>query len=313
MKKTKVLLCLCCLLAALLATACSGGKKPGRKLTVVSRAALEKVLEINELQSLEYIYNSYVIAYDDADKARMAALDAFFAAPRVTEENFEEAKTALLALVDAIPDVDADADDSSDAWLGTAATFIETYYDAAMPRLESLYNATTSDMARWNTMLKILPKVIDLFSHNDTISDTTYADYSENWKRLKDEYKEEKKKSYTYAVAYRGTVRAGIDQPIQFSVDDGASVVTVKIPQVKILDITVEPKEDTMRFLYKKSKYKKGNIKAVLQLCENDLRAKVADAPAFLELAEQNVIETIKALCAPFEKTSSYTFVVTGA
>ena len=86
----------------------------------------------------------------------------------------------------------------------------------------------------------------------------------------------------------------------------------VAIPSVKILEMNIVPDESTMRFLYRKSKYKKGNIKVVLKLCEDDLRSKVDGNTAFLLLAEQNVIATIQALCEPFAQATSYTFIVSG-
>lgn len=300
MKKTRGVFCACCVLAAFLGTACVGGKKPNKKLSIESRAALEKVLEINELQSLEYIYNSYVIDYDDSDRKRITEFEAFFARPFVTEANYESVKAIVAPVLT----------DSNHEPTAAYQELLDAFADHL--GVEDL----TVEIGNSSMVLSKRERVADLlfllFLTDNGICGS-YDDYKVHWEKLKADFSDSKKSSMTYAVAYRGTVRAGINEPIQFSVDDENAVVTVTIPQVKILDINIEPNEETMRFLYKKRKYKKGNIKSVLKLCEDDLRAKVAHNTAFLELAEQNVIETIQALCTPFEKTSAYTFVVTGA
>jgi len=42
------------------------GKGGSKRLDVKTSALLEKVIEINELQTVEYTYNSYAIAYDES-------------------------------------------------------------------------------------------------------------------------------------------------------------------------------------------------------------------------------------------------------
>lgn len=296
MEKRKVIiaaLCGGCVLLcgffALLAVSHHDIRKPHKGLKVKSRAALEKVLEINELQSLEYIYNSYVIAYEDDVKEVFTLVDAFFAAELVSEANYGTFKEEFSSLRPVLVAEDSEFDKHV---MQKTKEFAKTYYGL---------DVSNDKLFRF-VLTYYFPAMVP----------ETFAEYTEEIKNAKNEWREERKESYKYAVAYRGTVRAGINEPVTFSVDDRASVVRVTIPAVKVLDVNIEPNEETMRFLYKKSKFDKGNIKKILKLCEDDLRSKVSGNPAFLELAEQNVIETIKILCAPFEKSTAYTFIVEG-
>ena len=299
MEKRKVIiaaLCGGCVLLcgffALLAVSHHDIRKPHKGLKVKSRAALEKVLEINELQSLEYIYNSYVIAYEDDVKERSTLVDAFFAAELVSEANYGTFKEEFSSLWPVLVAEDSEFDKHV---MQKTKEFAKTYYGLdvknAMKNVDFL-----------SVLTILFPAMVP----------ETFAEYTEEIKNAKNEWREKRKESYKYAVAYRGTVRAGINEPVTFSVDDKASVVRVTIPAVKILDVNIEPNVETMRFLYRKSKFDKGNIKEILKLCEDDLRSKVSGNTEFLELAEQNVIETIKILCAPFEKSTAYTFIVEG-
>lgn len=296
MEKRKIIIaaiCGCCVLLcgffALLAVSHHDIRKPHKGLKVKSRAALEKVLEINELQSLEYIYNSYVIAYEDDVKEVFTLVDAFFAAELVSEANYGTFKEEFSSLRPVLVAEDSEFDKHV---MQKTKEFAKTYYGL---------DVSNDKLFRF-VLTYYFPAMVP----------ETFAEYTEEIKNAKNEWREERKESYKYAVAYRGTVRAGINEPVTFSVDDRASVVRVTIPAVKVLDVNIEPNEETMRFLYKKSKFDKGNIKEILKLCEDDLRSKVSGNTAFLELAEQNVIETIKILCAPFEKSTAYTFIVEG-
>ena len=177
--KQKLALCLCGALVAA-ATGCSRGKpSAGKKLSVRSRAALEKVLEINELQSLEYIYNSYAIDCDDGTKAAIALFDAFFSHPLLTEADYAAAQADFAALTDA----------ADWAFAALYADFLQTHY--------GLSGVNADEAAA------LVSTVVALFS---TTSD--YAAYSEAWHERQSAYtaarKDRQKAQMTYAVAYRG-------------------------------------------------------------------------------------------------------------
>ena len=121
----------------------------------------------------------------------------------------------------------------------------------------------------------------------------------------------ETEKDRRYAISYRGIVRAGIDEPPTVQVE--GNTIYVDVPNAKILEYNVSTEAETMKFLYFKNKYKKNpNIKKHLSICRNDLRSKVINNQKILYLANENAKETIKALCMPFKKSSSYNFVVEG-
>lgn len=219
MEKRKIIIaaiCGCCVLLvglfALMAVSHHDIRKPLKGLKVKSRAALEKVLEINELQSLEYIYNSYVIAYEDDVKEVFTLVDAFFAAELVSEANYGTFKDEFSSLR---PVLVADDSEFDKHIMQKTKEFAKTYYG-----LDVSDGVYVSDIFRCVLTLYFPAMVPE-----------TFAEYTEIIKNAKNEWREERKESYKYAVAYRGTVRAGINEPVTFSVDDRASVVTGDNPR----------------------------------------------------------------------------------
>ena len=69
--KQKKLILLFCIFGLLITTSCKN-----RKLSINIKTNLEKILEINELQTLEYVYNSYVIITSEKTQEKLDEIEA---------------------------------------------------------------------------------------------------------------------------------------------------------------------------------------------------------------------------------------------
>lgn len=278
----------------------------GRRFSVDAKASLEKVLEINELQSVEYVYNSYVIYGKYKTEYEKWFLDALKKS-NVTEANFNQLKQDFNGFMKEIEEM-AKKDVSENELDEEFKEFMKKWY----PNLIEFYE---DDFAEeyFGGLVAVLVYFSDY--KNDIFDDyyllglfppDSYSGYEEMLTYL---FRNNTSSNDGYAVSYRGNVRLGINEPVTFTINDDESEIIVNIPKIKILDCTVVPDEKTMHFIYFDNKYKKsGIIKEVLTLCNSDLSSKIKSNTELFKLAEQNIITTLEALCLPFKNNMSYNF-----
>ncbi len=123
---------------------------------------------------------------------------------------------------------------------------------------------------------------------------------------------EKKPEEVDYYVSYEATVEAGIDlDQVNITMDAETKTVTVTIPGVRITDSTVDI--HTMDFIFYNDK---ANTSSVTQeayaACEADVDEETKTHEAILDLANQNAVNVVKALLAPFieQAGSDYSLVV---
>lgn len=107
-------------------------------------------------------------------------------------------------------------------------------------------------------------------------------------------------KTLKYHVAYEGIVKAGIDfEDIQIEVDEEKKIITITIPDVKILDCAVD--EGTLEFIFEKDKYNKETVAAeAYKLCLADLEDRAEQEPELIDLARENALSAVKGLIEPW-------------
>lgn len=126
------------------------------------------------------------------------------------------------------------------------------------------------------------------------IADLSTAEYTYN---SIEEVKNEKGET-KYHVAYKGTVKAGVNfEKIQIIESD--KKITVIIPSIEIQDVSVDTNLD---YIFTKNKYNTETIYAeAYSKCIEDLNEKAKTNPTLLATAKESAVDTIKALLRPFE------------
>lgn len=236
-----------------------------RKFSVDISTSLEKVLDIQELHTVEYTYNSYAIVYKTVygmdvynkyhELAKIISADRKALEAR-QYKNFDELK--------------ADAERKS-VELGNLYAEFYSEFDSY------------AELCEIEELLKLKPKKAD-----------------------------KKITTIKYAVSYEGIVRAGIDENILFEKDEANKKITVKVPRVKILDTIVTiPSDKTNKSLIvydNKSVADPKWVSEAHKLCKEDLKSKIDADLEFLNIAQENAVNTVKAFVEPFRKNTDYDF-----
>ena len=123
---------------------------------------------------------------------------------------------------------------------------------------------------------------------------------------------EKKPEQIDYYVSYEATVDAGIDlDQVNITMNEETKTVTVKVPDVRITNSTVDIK--TLDFIFYNDK---SNTSSVTQeayaACIADVDEETKRHDAIFDLARQNAVNVIKALVTPFieQEGPEYTLVV---
>lgn len=144
-----------------------------------------------------------------------------------------------------------------------------------------------------NTISEATLKEVVAISELSTVSYTYNAIalvYAEDGKTLK------------YHVAYKGTVKAGIDfEEISITVDDDSKLINIKIPDVKILDCEVDA--GTLDYIFEKDKYNIPTVSSeAYKICLEDLKTKARQEKDLKTLAQDNAVSAVKGLIEPWVK-----------
>jgi hypothetical protein len=130
------------------------------------------------------------------------------------------------------------------------------------------------------------------------ISELSTVEYTYNAVALS--YLDEEKTKPKYHVAYEGRVKAGINfKDIGISVDEEQKTIKISIPEVKILDCSVN--EGTLEYIFEKDKYNDLTVSSeAYKICKKDLEEKANKEGELLELARDNAISAVKGLIEPW-------------
>ena len=315
--KIRRLLPLGLIVALLAAGVVLGLKVPGlfrRKIvfSVQVRASLEKVLNINELHTVEYVYNSYAVAYEKPellelyDRLQPAAssLQAWSRGIQSGQYSYTSVMTWLSAY---------------HAFFGkytTRASVSAGFTDEDLPLLNALGYADKDALLRDFDTEESYAEYVLLGNLADDIS--VWSNDGENLSQLSEFVSLSRSgvakdiAGEKYAVAYEGTVTAGIDKPVTFTVDEALKKIIVHIPAVKILDINVNiPADKENKSVITRSKKYVNSLdwfNEASMLCKTDLTKKIAADAAFLQVARENARNAVRALVSPFERTTGFSF-----
>lgn len=103
-----------------------------------------------------------------------------------------------------------------------------------------------------------------------------------------------------YYVSYNATVKAGIDfEQVVISVDEDAKIISVKLPKIKISDITVDI--ESMDYIFVNDDANTETVsEEAYKKCIDDVTRESNNETAIFELAEQNAKNIVEALIRPF-------------
>lgn len=103
-----------------------------------------------------------------------------------------------------------------------------------------------------------------------------------------------------YYVSYKAHANAGIDlSQVQIQVDDQQKIISVKLPDIKITDVSVDIGSLDYIFLNMHRNTSTVSVEAY-QFCINDVTEKSSSQPEIYQLAKQNAENFVEALIRPF-------------
>ncbi len=284
-----------------------------KNISVGIESSLAQVINVNELHTIEYTYNSFAIAYEtrfsmeewdryhsisyiiSADKNQLKKLD-FESFEKLREEKILETskKKEIFDTVNSFSDLTNQIESNSGDYEIKATIIREC-------GLESNENRSANDI------------FIDKKIKNQLIYDfytlcTDIYDFEdlERFISLKRKAAITSMKKEQYAVAYKGLVRIGINNDeIEIKKDDDSEKIIIIIPKAIILEpvVTIPPDEENKSII--EINGKKSNIpnweRAAYKICKADLEKKLKRDTEFIKLGTENAIETVRLLVKPFE------------
>jgi hypothetical protein len=118
-------------------------------------------------------------------------------------------------------------------------------------------------------------------------------------------YDEDSKNKDTikYYVSYKGNVDAGIDfSKIDINVDEDLKKITITIPEINIMDITVDG--GSLDFIFTDSKYNTEDVyHEAYQKARDDLKSRASEETTLLDTAKENAVSSVEALLNPWIKS----------
>lgn len=112
-----------------------------------------------------------------------------------------------------------------------------------------------------------------------------------------------------YYVAYEATVKSGIDfdkDKLDVLKNEEEKTLTIRIPEIRITDITV--KYETMEFIFNDKKANASTVtEEAYKACEEDVKKESEKQGEILVLAKENAITVIKSLTEPIARRMGYT------
>lgn len=111
---------------------------------------------------------------------------------------------------------------------------------------------------------------------------------------------EEKSEKVNYYVSYEAKVKAGIDfEKVDIAVDNENKMITVKLPEIKITDVTVDI--TSLDYIFENKRANTSTVsEEAYKKCIEDVTNESNTEQAIYQLAEQNAQNIVKALITPF-------------
>lgn len=284
-----------------------------KNISIDIESSLAKVINVNELHTIEYTYNSFAIAYETkfsmdewdkyhsissfitADKGLLKKLD-FESFEKLREERLREAskKKDIFDTSDSFSDLANKITDNSGDYEIKTAIIKECGF-------ESDENKSANDIFLDKKIRNQL--IYDFYNLCNDIDD--FEDL-ERFIFLKRKAAITSMKKEQYAVAYKGIVRVGINNDeIEAKYDGISGKIEIIIPKAIVLSSAVTIPSDEENKSVIEINGKKSNsanwLREAHKICKADLERKLKTDTEFIELATENAIETIRLLAKPFE------------
>ncbi len=301
------------------------------KLSVEVSSSLERVLNINELHTVEYIYKSYVVAYErpfyDMDvydqlnevaplytnlKGQIVGGALEKTASRFIKNTqwisgftggslqFEDLKSCAHAFVALCSDYESLKAFLNDSREDDASNLQALGYSSRQELVQD-FGIDSDDALRWMNLA--FSGIVDWC---ETQSDFIGLAGFVALKRADAESASHNKE--LYAAAYDGTVIAGINKEITFDVDEDKQTIVVHIPPVGIVESDADVTHVIDRTVFSSATKSNNWMAEAIVLCRDDLKKKIQDDKEFLNVARENARSAVEALIKPFEKLSGYKF-----
>lgn len=286
-------------------------------------SSLIKVLNINELHSLEYKYDSWATVYET--KYNMKQYEQYknivsifendkkqiqddYDEPNF-ENNFKKYKEKLKEQYGKYQNLvsnNASFEELANSGFKDSKLFSIAKKETKSKDPNEIYNYY---------YYTLLPKRFEIFSICDSYDDLCSL---EQFLNLKESKAKESTRKIKYVVAYKGTVRLGIDAPIKFEKDENGPLL-ICIPSIKVLSVAVDflppeidekggKKVTTKSSVIEFSKKDDNFSKEARLKCNNDLYAKINMNQQYFKLAEENLKKTVEALIKPVIGDLTYEF-----
>ncbi len=103
-----------------------------------------------------------------------------------------------------------------------------------------------------------------------------------------------------YYVAYKGTVKAGMDfSKIEFEIDEENKEIVVNLPECEVLSTMVD--FGSMEYIFADKKYETESVsQEAYKLCQEDLAKRAKEEKELLYLAQENAVSVVEALIYPW-------------
>lgn len=114
-----------------------------------------------------------------------------------------------------------------------------------------------------------------------------------------------------YYVAYEGRVKAGIDfSKVKISVNNEEKKITIKLPDVRITECTVDT--GTLEYIFTDEKYDDPQVvpPEAYKLCQADLKKRANEEKEMLTLGRENAVAAIEGLIKPWVQQVDKEYVV---
>ncbi len=301
------------------------------KLSVEVSSSLERVLNINELHTVEYIYKSYVVAYEhpfyDVDVYdQLNEVSPFYSylknqliggslektAGKFMKNTrwisgftggslqFEDLKSwanAFVALSSDCESLNAFLNDSKEDDIYNLQIL---GYDSRQAFVQDFGLDSDDSLRRLNSAFD------GITTWCETQSD--FMDLAGFVAVKREDVESAIHNKELYAAAYDGTVIAGINKEITFDVDEDKQKIVVHIPPVSIVELNADVTHVIDRTIFSSATKSNNWMTEASILCREDLNRKIQDDKEFLNVARENARGAVQALIKPFEKLSGYQF-----
>lgn len=113
------------------------------------------------------------------------------------------------------------------------------------------------------------------------------------------------KKIEKYSVLYSGSVNMGFNSKIDVSVDNKQKKVKIVLPEVEVLDKSVE--FDSIDYIFNKKRYETETIAAdTYRLCMEDMERRVSQNDSLKKEAKANFASELEKLMKPMSDKTGY-------